>query len=454
MRVSYQMASFNVRTHSLKIALAYSTYIRHNLDMSRSSEHSARELGSRSARQRLPIQARPYFTHLGSGLSLGYRRGQRGGTWIARAYDVERGYRFCPLGMANDVAESVGLSFQAAQDAAQAFYRDLGKADASGLSLARYTVAQAAEDWLANFKGSDRSKQTSAANVRNYILPILGAIELRKLTRQHVEKWLQGVAKQKPHKVIAREAAIKQLPPSRRSKLVYDPTDAETIRKRRDTANRIFNDLKAILNRAADNEVELSRNVWESVDKFQNVSIAKNEYLTLEEVQRFFAVCPTDFRNLVQAAVVTGCRYGELCTVRVSAYDPNIHALTILQSKTGKLKQVFLTEEEAKFFDTLCADKQGSEYMLLRADGKPWQKSHQQPRMRAMLKAAKIDRNVRFHDLRHTFATLMMMNGTSLQLVANQLGHSGTRIAEKHYAHFSPAFIASTVRANKPSFGV
>ena len=346
------------------------------------------------------------------------------------------------------------MSFQAAQDAAQAFYRDLGKADASGLSLARLTVAEAAQDWLESFKGGDRSKQTSAANVRNYILPTLGATELRKLTRKQVEKWLHTVSKQKPHKVLAREAAIKMLPPSRRSKLVYDPSNAETIRKRRDTANRIFNDLKAILNRAADNEVELSRNVWESVDRFANVSIAKNEYMTLEELQRFFAVCPIDFKNLVQAAVMTGCRYGELCTVRVSAYDANIHALTILQSKTGKLKQVFLTDEEARFFDTLCDSKQGSEYMLLRADGKPWQKSHQQPRMRAMLKAAGIERNVRFHDLRHTFATLLVMNGTSLQLVANQLGHSGTRIAEKHYAHFSPAFIASTVRANKPSFGI
>ncbi len=356
--------------------------------------------------------------------------------------------------MANDVAENVGMSFQAAQDAAQGFYRDLGKADASGLSLRPYTVAQAAEDWLANFKGSDRSKQTSEANVRNYVLPILGAIELRKLTRKQLENWLHTTAKQKPHKVIARETAIKQLPPSRRSKLVYDPTDPETIRKRRDTANRIFNDLKAILNRAADNEVELSRNVWESVDKFQSVSVAKNEYLTLEEAVRFIAACPDDFRQLVHAALYTGCRYGELCSLKVNAYDANIHAITILQSKTGKVKQVFLTDAEAVFFDTLCAGKQGSDYMLLRADGKPWQKSHQQPRMRSMLKAAGIGRHRAFHDLRHTYATLNVMNGTSIQLVANQLGHSGTRIAEKHYAHFSPAFIASTVRANKPSFAV
>jgi integrase len=73
--------------------------------------------------------------------------------------------------------------------------------------------------------------------------------------------------------------------------------------------------------------------------------------------------------------------------------------------------------------------------------------------MAAVLKDADITRHVRFHDLRHTFATLLAMNGTSMQLIANQLGHSGTRIAEKHYAHFSPTYVATTIRANKPSFG-
>jgi integrase len=74
--------------------------------------------------------------------------------------------------------------------------------------------------------------------------------------------------------------------------------------------------------------------------------------------------------------------------------------------------------------------------------------------MKAVLKAAGITRHVRFHDLRHTFATLLAMNGTSIQLIANQLGHSATRMAEKHYAHFSLEYVATTIRANKPKFGI
>jgi integrase len=181
------------------------------------------------------------------------------------------------------------------------------------------------------------------------------------------------------------------------------------------------------------------------------VDVAKNEYLTLEEAQRFLTHCQVDFRDLVQAALITGCRYGELCKMKVSAYDHQLRAISLVQGKTGKLKHVFLTEDEAAFFESKTDGKHRSESMFLREDAQPWGKSNQQPRMESVLKSAEIDRHVRFHDLRHTFATLLAMNGTSLQLIANQLGHSGTRIAEKHYAHFSPSYVASTIRANKPS---
>ena len=185
---------------------------------------------------------------------------------------------------------------------------------------------------------------------------------------------------------------------------------------------------------------------------YENVGLAKNEYLTLPEAQSFLQACPADFRELVQAALITGSRYGELCALKASAYDAHAGALTIVQGKTGKRKVIFLTAAEAAFFGEHTHGKQPGDLIFRREDGEPWGKSNQQPRMRSVLKAAGIKRHIRFHDLRHTFATLLAMNGTSLQLIANQLGHSGTRMAEKHYAHFSPGYVASTIRANKPAF--
>ena len=47
-------------------------------------------------------------------------------------------------------------------------------------------------------------------------------------------------------------------------------------------------------------------------------------------------------------------------------------------------------------------------------------------------------RKIRFHDLRHTCATLLVMNGISLLHVSRWLGHSNINMAvtEKYYLHF------------------
>lgn len=39
-------------------------------------------------------------------------------------------------------------------------------------------------------------------------------------------------------------------------------------------------------------------------------------------------------------------------------------------------------------------------------------------------------------------------------VIAAQLGHSDTRMTEKHYAHLSPWYVAETVRTNMPDFGI
>jgi integrase len=140
-----------------------------------------------------------------------------------------------------------------------------------------------------------------------------------------------------------------------------------------------------------------------------------------------------DFSKL---GLITGCRYMELCHMKASAYDASNKAISLIQGKTRKVKHVFRTDDEAAFFDAHTKGKAEDALIFtqLKADEKtgevtaePWKKSNQQPRMKAVLKAANIKRHIRFLDLRHTFATLLVKNGTSIQLVANQFGHSTTR---------------------------
>jgi integrase len=417
-----------------------------------------------SNRAKLPAEREPHWHRIAEGQHLGYRKlAANEGTWIAR-YRVagKKIRRYKALGAADGPGKPANgthvLSFQQALDASLRWFSELAKVDAAGVQIGPYTVADAAHDWLAAWTGSALSKANSEGNLRNHIAPALGRIEVAKLKRQEVQAWLQRLPTKPPVRYQRHKESIKKLPPSKRSKLTFDPNDPETIRKRRDTANRIFNDLSALLTMAYENGKVQSKAAWETVQKFENVDLAKNEYLTLEEAKRFIEACPQDFRDLVRAALIIGARYMDLAKLTVAAYDPQIKAISLVQGKTRKLKHIFLTDEEATFIEHMASGKRSNALLftqlVIDADGKqiakPWVKGSQQSRMANALKAAAIDRHVRFHDLRHTFGTLLALNGTSIQLIADQLGHSGTRIAEKHYAHYSPAYVASTVRANKP----
>jgi hypothetical protein len=48
----------------------------------------------------------------------------------------------------------------------------------------------------------------------------------------------------------------------------------------------------------------------------------------------------------------------------------------------------------------------------------------------------------------------MVRNGAPLLVVAEALGHSGTRMAEKHYAHLAPSFVADTIRRTAPDLSL
>jgi integrase len=45
---------------------------------------------------------------------------------------------------------------------------------------------------------------------------------------------------------------------------------------------------------------------------------------------------------------------------------------------------------------------------------------------------------VRFHDLRHTFASLLLQNGESVLYVKDQMGHSSIQVTVDLYGHLIP----------------
>ena len=174
----------------------------------------------------------------------------------------------------------------------------------------------------------------------------------------------------------------------------------------------------------------------------------------MAEAKGLLNACNPDFLRLAQAALATGARYGELAALRASDFNPDSGTIHVRTSKSGKGRHIVLNDEGAALFKSLAAGKSGNLILLTRADGSPWKPSHQARPMAEACKRAKIAPPVSFHVLRHTWASLAVMAGGPLMVVARNLGHSDTRMVEKHYGHLAPSYVADAIRAAAPKFGI
>jgi integrase len=206
--------------------------------------------------------------------------------------------------------------------------------------------------------------------------------------------------------------------------------------------------LKAALNRAWRDGKAPSDSAWRRVEPFENVELARARYLSIEEAQRLVNASDPKFRLLVQAALQTGARYGELARLQVHDFNRDAGTVAVHQSKSGKPRHIILTDEGRAFFEQVTAGRSGNELML-----GAWKPSYQRRPMIEAIKRAKIKPAISFHGLRHTWASLAVMNGVPLMIVARNLGHSDTRMVERHYGHLAPDYIKEAIRKGAPQFG-
>jgi integrase len=175
--------------------------------------------------------------------------------------------------------------------------------------------------------------------------------------------------------------------------------------------------------------------------------------LSIDECRRLVNACEPDFRALVEAALQTGARYSEIARLQVCDLNLDSGTLAITKSKSGKSRFITLTTEGVAFFRRRCVGRAGGELMFTRRNGEPWSRANQSNPMREACARAKIEPRIGFHGLRHTYASLSVMAGMPLLVVAKSLGHRDTRMAEKHYAHLAPSYEAHAVRKFAPKFG-
>ena len=113
--------------------------------------------------------------------------------------------------------------------------------------------------------------------------------------------------------------------------------------------------------------------------------------------QSVWLICQGNFRDLVRGALLTGCRYGELCRMRVSDYNSEAQVVTIRESKSGKVRHVAITDEGSALFQTVTTGKTGKDLIFTRDDGGAWKASRQQRPLEVASHRAKIEPAVTFH---------------------------------------------------------
>jgi integrase len=212
--------------------------------------------------------------------------------------------------------------------------------------------------------------------------------------------------------------------------------------------------VRAALNHAfTEGKVE-SDAAWRKVKPYKAVDAARIRYLTVAEAVRLIGAADPEFRPLVQAALQTGCRYGELVRLETRDFDADAGTIAIRRSKSGRARHVHLTDEGRQLLTALTAGRSGRDTILCRTNGEPWRNDHQTRPMRDACVRAKIEPPISFHGLRHTWASLAVMGGVPLMVVARNLGHADTRMVEKHYGHLAPSYIADAIRNGAPKFGL
>lgn len=220
------------------------------------------------------------------------------------------------------------------------------------------------------------------------------------------------------------------------------------------TANRYLAALSHCFN-VAINEWE-----WTNDNPVRKVKKVKESsgvvrYLSDEERKRLLSICKEldhTLYILVVTALSTGARRGELINAKWQDLDFKKETLVIYETKNREIKLLPIKGLTLELLKEAYNQKpKDIDYIFPSIKGlnKPkdieaiWRKA---------LKQAEIE-DFRFHDLRHSAASYLAMNGASLAEIAEVLGHK-TLAMVKRYAHLSEAHTASVVeRMNKKVFG-
>lgn len=164
--------------------------------------------------------------------------------------------------------------------------------------------------------------------------------------------------------------------------------------------------------------------------KFERV-----RYLMPDEVQTVLSNCEDFLRPIVTVAVHTGMRKGELMNLKWNQVNFNQGIISLFETKNHKRRDIEMNETVRT---ALLQLEPKGDLLFTNGDGRRISFQKVFRAFREALEKSKIE-DFRFHDLRHTFASNLVMAGEDLNTVRELLGHKDMSMTLR-YAHLGPKF--------------
>jgi integrase len=228
--------------------------------------------------------------------------------------------------------------------------------------------------------------------------------------------------------------------------------------------------------RAAERLGLVARDVSGRVDR-PRVKTAEMQPLSREETNQFLRVARQEkhwLEPLYRLALTTGMREGELLALKWRDVEVESQRLAVVASliwrhyepiyslpKTHRSRRQIAIPVE--MVEVLQAQRQwqrkqrvrvgpawqGERYDCVFSDelGFPLHAERVVYQFRKVLRASGLPTTVRFHDLRHTFATLQLANGVHPKIVSETLGHATVNMTLDRYSHVLPHMQEAAARA-------
>lgn len=170
-------------------------------------------------------------------------------------------------------------------------------------------------------------------------------------------------------------------------------------------------------------------------------------YLSDQERDSLLKVC-NESKNpylytIVILALSTGMRLGEIMQLYWSNVDFQRKRIILEETKNGERRQVPLVGKALELLENLHSNHQICTKLLFPSKYDYSKSIDIRSAWEAAIKKANIE-NFRFHDLRHSCASYLAMNGSSIVEIAAVLGHKTLQMA-KRYTHLSDTHLTNVV---------